>query len=183
MESTTEQTPIQIQEEQEKQDVQEKQEEIVPYEFTQDYLTEQVKNYEPNERDLFIKNEKVGDYQRLVWGAPLEMRERELENWKKLEDYISENNLDPLPEYYNDNQRIGFRILQGTGWKTDVAYTAIIEHWKWRQETFPLDINKFRDILDSGAVYCIGRAKEGLQPIIIINVKRFCALNKTIEEQ
>ena len=37
--------------------------------------------------------------------------------------------------------------------------------------------------MDQGAVYCIGRAKEGLQPIIIINVKRFCALGITIEEQ
>ena len=156
---------------------------IIPYDEAPNYLTEQVINYEPNERDLFIKNEKIGDFQRLIWGAPLELKEREIENWKKMEEYITENSLDPLPEHYTDNQRIGYRILQGTGWKPDIAYTAIMDHKNWRDETFPSDMNKHREFLDSGAVYCIGRAQEGLQPVVIINVKRFIGLNKTIEEQ
>lgn len=57
MESIQEQTPIQDKEE--KENVAE---EIVPYVFTQNYLTEKVLNYEPCERDLFIKNEKINDY-------------------------------------------------------------------------------------------------------------------------
>mgnify|MGYP001028487179 CR=1 FL=1 len=76
--------------------------EIIPYEFTQDYITDAVKNYEPCERDLFIENKKINDYQRLVWGAPLEMREREIENWQKFEDYIKENELENIPEYYTN---------------------------------------------------------------------------------
>ena len=58
-----------------------------------------------------------------------------------MEEYIAENNLDPINEYYTNEQRIGYRILQGTGWKPDIAYSAIVDHWKWRQETFPSDIN------------------------------------------
>ena len=100
-----------------------------------------------------------------------------------MEEHIAEKQLDTFPEYYLNEQRIGYRILQGTGWKPEIAYDAIMDHWKWRQDTFPSDLNKHRDFIDSGAVYCIGRCKEGLQPIIIINVKRFIALGKSIEEQ
>eukprot|EP00355_Strombidium_rassoulzadegani_P003424 CAMPEP_0168627984 /NCGR_PEP_ID=MMETSP0449_2-20121227/11594_1 /TAXON_ID=1082188 /ORGANISM="Strombidium rassoulzadegani, Strain ras09" /LENGTH=95 /DNA_ID=CAMNT_0008670357 /DNA_START=199 /DNA_END=486 /DNA_ORIENTATION=+ len=88
-------------------------------------------------------------------------------------DFITKKGLEPLPEYYLGDNKIFMRYLQGCGWKNELAYEGIMQHHKWRQETFPMDGSKSLDFLQSGADYVTGRAKVGHQPIIIINVNKF----------
>jgi len=46
-----------------------------------DYNDDRVKNYQPSEKDLFMKI-KSGDYQRLIWAEPLEITEKEINYWQ-----------------------------------------------------------------------------------------------------
>jgi hypothetical protein len=45
------------------------------------YITDEHKNYIPPERDTFILIKKSGIYQRLIWGEPLELSEKETQRW------------------------------------------------------------------------------------------------------
>lgn len=54
------------------------------------YFTDEMKEYVPTERDLFITI-RSGDYQRLIWGEPMELREREEVKWQEFMDYIKDN--------------------------------------------------------------------------------------------
>ena len=81
-----------------------------------EYITDVHRNYEPTDEDLFISAPKSGDYQRMIWGHPQELRERELKHWEAFEKHIKDNGLDPLPESYVAETRMGFRYLQGVGW-------------------------------------------------------------------
>lgn len=96
-------------------------------EGTNNLITEEMKEYDPSVQDLFITI-KNGDYQRLVWGDEIDLREREEDHWEKFEEYIAEKGLDPLPEYYTTSERIGFRFLQGCGWNYEAAYNGILEN-------------------------------------------------------
>lgn len=76
-----------------------------------EYLSEKQLEYEPDVKDTFISN-KSGDYQRLIWGEPQELKEREIERWEGFMEYIEENKLDPLPDYYmNEETKMGYRFL------------------------------------------------------------------------
>ena len=99
-------------------------------------------------------------------------------------EYIKENNLEALPEFYTNEQRMGFRFLQGVGWDNKRGYEELFMHNKWRLETFPLEPEKFQTFLDSGCLYVSGRAtKAGHQPILVCNVLRLTSLSATLEEQ
>jgi len=54
------------------------------------FMHDELLTYQPTELDLFmtIKN---GEFQRLIWGEPLELRERETTHWEKFMEYIKEN--------------------------------------------------------------------------------------------
>lgn len=86
-----------------------------------------MQEYEPDTTDTFI-TVKSGEYQRLIWSEPLELREREEDFWEQFMEFIQENSLQDLPTYYTSKERIGLRFLQGTGWKNQVAYDEIIAH-------------------------------------------------------
>jgi hypothetical protein len=107
----------------------------------------------------------------LIWAEPLELTEREINYWQEFQNYIKENNLDPLPEEYVSSSRLAFRFLQGCGWKNDIAYTSVFAHQKWKTDTFPIDTTPFTNFLTSGAVYISCRAKDGLQPVVFLNLK------------
>lgn len=77
---------------------------------------------------------------------------------------------------------MGFRNLQGCGWDSQKAYDCIIEHQLWRANTFPAVIEDYHPFLNTGALYCIGRSKEGHRPVIVMNMKRYTKENKTEEE-
>ena len=47
------------------------------------YITDEHKNYIPPERDTFILIKKSGIYQRLIWGEPLELSEKETQRWQE----------------------------------------------------------------------------------------------------
>ena len=72
-----------------------------PQEQPMEYITDVHKNYEPTDLDLFI-SVPSGDYQRLIWAEPNELREREIQKWQEFMDFIKENNLEALPEFYTD---------------------------------------------------------------------------------
>ena len=41
------------------------------------YITEQFRNYTPSEQDVFIQVKKTGIYQRLIWGEPVKLKDKE----------------------------------------------------------------------------------------------------------
>ena len=47
---------------------------------------------------------------------------------------------------------------------------------------FPIDPTPFKDFLKSGAIYYAGRAKRGLQPLIFMNVRKFCDNPISVDE-
>mmetsp|Transcript_39651 Transcript_39651/g.60728 ORF Transcript_39651/g.60728 Transcript_39651/m.60728 type:complete len:91 (-) Transcript_39651:432-704(-) len=87
--------------------------------------------------------------------------------------YIEDNKLDPLPEEYTDERRLGFRYLQGNKWHYESTYEAIFDHKTWKDKAFPMDGSKYLPFLTSGALYIASRAKEGHQPVIVIDVPNF----------
>ena len=137
------------------------------------YITDEHLNYQPCDEDIFISS-KSGDYQRMIWGQPLELREREQKHWQAFEQYIKDHSLEPLPEaYVTEETRMGFRFLQGVGWKYQEAYDAIWANHKFWQERTEMDRAQFEEFLQSGACYVAGRAKRGHQPVIVLNIKKF----------
>jgi hypothetical protein len=74
-----------------------------------------VKAYEPTDEDLFIRIPS-GDYQRMIWSEPLPLNDREKEYDDKFKDFVKENNLKPLPDFYTSSERIALRYLQGCYW-------------------------------------------------------------------
>jgi hypothetical protein len=64
------------------------------------YLTEEILEYEPTLKDTFIYHKKTGDYQRMIWGDPQELRDRETERMEEFLDYVKTNNLEPIPDFY-----------------------------------------------------------------------------------
>ena len=71
--------------------------------------------YETCLSDTFVTI-KNGDYQRLIWCDPQELRDRELDNEEKFHEYIKTNELAPLPDFYLDHEKYAMRFLQGCGW-------------------------------------------------------------------
>mgnify|MGYP006178617761 CR=1 FL=1 len=74
----------------------------------------------------------TGDYQRLIWAEPQELREREVDYYAKFMEYITENKLEPLPEYFTGAHRHAYRYLQGSHWDNAAGYQAIIDNNIWR---------------------------------------------------
>jgi hypothetical protein len=59
----------------------------------------------------------------------------------------------------------------------------VCDHNAWRLEQEAKQVNpSVLEYLNSGAVYISARAKQGLQPVIFMNVKRFTEINKPLEE-
>lgn len=81
------------------------------------YITEQFKNHEPLDADVFILVKKSGIYQRLIWGEPVKLKDKENQRWQEFNEYLEDNNLGPLPPYYLGDDRMGPRytskFLQG----------------------------------------------------------------------
>lgn len=117
------------------------------------YITEEILEYEPCQKDLFIYHKKSGDYQRLIWGDPQELRERETDRMEEFLEYVKEKGLEPVPEFYFGPDRMGYRFLQGNHWKYDKTAVAIQDHYKWHQGVYPVDGTKTLPFLQSGAVY------------------------------
>ena len=112
------------------------------------------------------------------------MRQKEEDHWEDFVDYIKENDLEALPDFYTNELGMGFRFLQGVGWDNKRGYEEIFMHNKWRLETFPLEPAKFQTFLDSGCIYVCGRAtKAGHQPIIVTNVKKLAGLEASLDDQ
>lgn len=96
------------------------------------YITEEILEYEPITTDIFIYHKKSGDYQRMIWGDPQELRERETDRMEEFLEYIEKNGLEKINDFYFGDDRMAYRFLQGMGWKYDKAAYAITENWKWR---------------------------------------------------
>ena len=47
----------------------------------------------------------------MIFSEPLELREREEGKWEEFEEYMKENKLTKLPDYYTTKERISFRFL------------------------------------------------------------------------
>jgi len=88
-------------------------------------------------------------------------------------EYVEKQGMEKIPEFYFGEDRMGYRFLQGMGWKYDKAAEAIKNHWQFYQATYPVDGTSCLPFLQSGSVYVAGRCKEGHQPIVIINMKKF----------
>lgn len=129
------------------------------------YITDAIKNYEPTERDLFIYIDS-GEYQRMIFGEPQKLKDEEEKKMEDFNNYITANKLDPLPEFYRTSERYDLRFLQGSAWDHEQAYKDILANYKWMQDTFPLERAFAETLLQSGAVYVMGRAK-GHQPVMV----------------
>ena len=76
------------------------------------YITDEMRNYEATDEDIFIKL-KSGGKARYVHGEPLKMEPHEVKLWNDFLRYIDDNNLEELPEEYTDHRRLGFKYLTG----------------------------------------------------------------------
>ena len=148
-----------------------------------DLITDVHRNYEPLPEEIFLTI-PGGEYQRMIWAEPMELREKEEDHWDNFEDYIKQNKLEALPEFFTSETRMGFRLLQGAHWDYKKAYDDIQLHQKWRNETLPLSAQPFKDFFDSGCLYCFARAKQGHHPVIVMNVKRLVSVKgSTLDDQ
>ena len=75
------------------------------------YITEEHLEYEPTPKDIFIYHKKSGDYQRMIWGDPQELRERETDRMEEFLEYIEKQGLEKIPEFYFQEDRMGYRFL------------------------------------------------------------------------
>ena len=78
--------------------------------YSTDLITDEHRNYEPTQKDLFITI-PTGEYHRFIWSEPVELRTKEEDYWENFEEYLKENNHYPLPEAYTGPDRLGFRFL------------------------------------------------------------------------
>lgn len=67
-------------------------------------ITDYHKGYEPTQQDLFISIPS-GEYQRLIWSEPNELRTKEEDHWDSFTEYIEKNNLEKLPESFTGSDR------------------------------------------------------------------------------
>jgi hypothetical protein len=65
-------------------------------------------------------------YQRLIWGEPVKLKDKENQRWLEFLEFVEEKGEGPLPPYYLGNDRMGPRytskFLQGIGLNCDGAY-------------------------------------------------------------
>ena len=45
------------------------------------YISDQMRNYQPDERDQFIFTKDKKSYQRLIWGDPIQLTEKDKNHW------------------------------------------------------------------------------------------------------
>ena len=140
------------------------------------YVTDAMHKLELTDADKYIKI-KSGDFQRLVFGKPQKLVQREIDHRKKFDKWMEDNKKSPIPADYLDDQRLWLRFLQGTGWKYEQAYDEMQVHHKWKKETYPINGKKYLKFLTSGALYISTRAKRGMQPVIVMNLKKFIDAN------
>lgn len=86
-----------------------------------EYITEEMRVYEPCDQDIFISI-KSGDYQRLIWGGKMQLRGREVDHQQKFMEFIAKSKKEQLPEVYLTEDRLAMRFLQGCFWKHENAY-------------------------------------------------------------
>ena len=156
--------------------------ELNKYRPTGMYVTDEMREHEPADEDCFLRK-KNGDWARLIFGEPQELKEREEEHLEKFVDYVQENGLEPVPEWFMADTRVGLRYIQGCAWDYEKAYQEIFIQHNWINETFPIDPRPFKTFLQSGALYCNdgGRAKRGLQPIVVLNLRKF--IDQSVEPE
>ena len=65
------------------------------------YITDEHKSYSPRQLDEFIIIPN-GEYQRLIFSEPIQLKPEEVEKWKQFLKLIEGSKLDPLPPYYLD---------------------------------------------------------------------------------
>jgi hypothetical protein len=123
-------------------------------------------NYVPTNEDIFIYSGK--DRQRLIFGAPLEFTEDEMQRVETFNQYLNDRDL-TIPEEY-DFREI-YRHYQGCGFNEKEAYESIIQHHDFIKETIPVSLDGLDEYLQSGMVYFLNRDKH-FRPICIINVKK-----------
>ena len=46
-------------------------------------------------------------------------------------EYVEKQGMEKIPEFYFGEDRMGYRFLQGMGWKYDKAAEAIKNHWQF----------------------------------------------------
>lgn len=125
------------------------------------FITQKVRNHVPTDEDSFIRIDD-DDWQRLIYGEPMELHPREIAYLQQFDQYVKENNLPPLPKKYQGISRELLKHLQSADWNNQKTYDEIVEYDQWVKMTFPIDPTPFKDFLKSGALYYAGRAKKGL---------------------
>jgi len=88
------------------------------------YITDEMRAYNIDDDNIFIKL-KSGGRARFVHGEPLAMEEQEAKHWNGFIKYIEDNNLEPLSGEYNNNERLGFKLLCGMLFNYKKTYAAI----------------------------------------------------------
>jgi hypothetical protein len=58
-----------------------------------------------------------------------------------------------IPAGYDDDSRLVLRFLQATKFNYQQTEDAILEHAKWKRETFPINTSSFMHYLNQGIIY------------------------------
>lgn len=86
----------------------------------------------------------------------------------------------PVPEEYRTDDRLMFRLLAAEKYDHAKTLHHMIEHSRWRRETFPVSYSMIAAILKSGFLYVCGRDKN-FRPILILNVRKIVDVDYSIE--
>ena len=122
--------------------------------------------YVPTDDDIYI--EAGSGKQRIMFGAPLEYSEEEMEKVEEFNEFMEKNAL-TVPKQYNFREK--FRFLQGAGFDNKKAYDGITAHCEFTEKYFPASPEGLEDLLNSGAFYFYKKDKH-FRPVCIINCKK-----------
>jgi len=57
-------------------------------------------------------------------------------------------------------------------WDFKTAYYLIVQNYDFIHTNFPIDQRGVQDLLDTGVIYILGRAKMGHHPIVVVNCSK-----------
>jgi hypothetical protein len=134
------------------------------------FLVREMLSVTLEDKDLFIRDEKKGNFQRLIFGSPIDLELDEEKHAEKFMQFVTKFGHN-IPEEYWTNDRLMLRFLAAE--KNNYAKTLIsmVEHSQWLRMTFPANLSMISSLLNSGFLYVCKRDIQ-YRPVMVLNVNK-----------